>query len=221
MKIKDSIKIMLLSGLLLAGATSCNNWLDVKMEDRIMENKLYSTNAGFLIALNGVYLKLNDLYSTDLTSGIVDVMAQYYNVTANDNHAYKIYAAYNYADAAFESKNGSIWGSMYEVLANINIILEHCDEDNSALNSEYYPIVKGEALALRAMLHFDLLRLYGPVYNDASASTVCIPYQADASRDVHPLLPAKEVLEKVMEDLENAATLLKEGDHYPRRQRSF
>ncbi len=212
MKIKDNIKIMLLSGLLLAGATSCNNWLEVKMEDRIMENKLYSTNAGFLIALNGVYLKLNDLYSADLTCGILDVMAQYYNVTANDNHAYKIYAAYNYDDATFENKNGSIWGSMYEVLANINIILEHCDETDSALSGDYYPIVKGEALALRAMLHFDLLRLYGPVYNEASASTECIPYQADASRDIHPLLPAGEVLVKVIKDLENAADLLKEGD---------
>lgn len=212
MKLKDCIKTMLLSGLLLAGATSCTDWLDVKMEDRIMENKLYSENEGFLIALNGVYLKLNDLYTSDLSAGILDVMAQYYNVTANDDHVYKIYAAYKYDDEAFETKNGSIWGKMYEILANINTILLHCDEDGSALQGDYYPIVKGEALALRAMLHFDLLRLYGPVYNPSSALTECIPYQSDASRNINPLLQAKEVLGKVIDDLEKAAVLLKEKD---------
>lgn len=212
MKLKENIKIMLISAPLFMGLMSCSNWLDVNMEDRIMENTLYAENSGYLIALNGVYLKLNDLYSTHLTTGVMDVMAQYYNVTANTDHAYKIYANYNYEDVAFETRNGTIWGGMYEALANVNVILEHCNESNSALKKEYYPIVKGEALALRAMLHFDLLRLYGPVYDEASASTLCIPYQSDASRDIHPLLPAREVLEKVIADLEEAAALLKEGD---------
>lgn len=212
MKIKDSIKIVLFSVYSFLGMTSCADWLDVKMEDRIMENTLYSKNEGFLVALNGAYLGLNNIYSRDLTTGVIDVMAQYYNVTENIDHAYKIYAGYKYDDVAFESRNNSIWSAMYTLLANINVIIEHCDEDGAAILPEYYPIVKGEALALRAMLHFDLLRLYGPVYNSGTASTVCMPYQATSSREIQPLLSAEEVLNKVIKDLQDAVSLLQDAD---------
>lgn len=212
MRMKNSIKIVLFSVCSFWGMTSCSDWLNVKMEDRIMENTLYSKNEGFLIALNGAYLELNNIYSRDLAAGVIDVMAQYYNVTENIDHAYKIYAGYKYSDVSFESRNNAIWSAMYTLLANINVIIEHCDQDGSAILAKYYPIVKGEALALRAMLHFDLLRLYGPVYNASTALIECIPYQATSGREIQPLLPAEDVLNKVIGDLQVATTLLKDAD---------
>ncbi|OKZ16084.1 MAG: hypothetical protein BHV81_14845 [Butyricimonas synergistica] len=212
MKIKNSITIVLFSVCSFLGITSCSDWLNVKMEDRIMENALYETNEGFLIALNGCYLEMNNVYSRNLATGVIDVMAQYYNVTENIDHTYKVYAGYKYTDASFETTNNSVWSSMYTLLANVNVVIEHCDEDGAAISGEYYPIVKGEALALRAMLHFDLLRLYGPVYSVTTAPTECIPYQMTSKREIQPLLPAEQVLNKVIEDLKAAISLLKTAD---------
>lgn len=209
---KSKLTKYLIPMMFLLGTTSCSDWLDVKMNDRIMENNLFSNDAGYTTALNGVYKGLNGLY-TDLSCVILDVMAQYYNVTTDDDHAYKIYANYQYSDASFESKNESVWKQMYELIGNINVILEHCDDDNVSISEGYYPIVKGEALALRAMLHFDLLRLYGPVPTDGSASTItCIPYQESTEKEVQPLIPANEILEKVIRDLNAAAGLLENTD---------
>lgn len=208
MKIKKYIYAACLGGILL-GNSSCSDWLKVNMEDSIMENSLYSNTKGYMIALNGLYLELNRLYIPSLTMGEIDVMAQYYNVTENIDHRYKIYAGYKYSDGAFESFNNNIWTKAFEIIANTNVLLEHCNENGSAISEEYYPIVKGEALALRAMLHFDLLRLYGPVFNDQTASTLTMPYQMSSSKEVQPLLPAGEVLEKIIKDLEEAVTLLK------------
>ena len=192
--------------------TSCKDWLDVEMSDNIMENTLYNTNQGFLIALNGIYVGMNDIYGSYLSASVIDVMAQYYNVTKNDDHAYSVYSYYEFDDETFENLSSNVWTQAYALLANVNVILEHCDKDGAALNESYYPLVKGEALALRAMIHFDMLRLYGPIYSEATASTICIPYQESSSKDIQPLLPASEVLDKVIRDLNAASELLRTGD---------
>lgn len=212
---KRTIIKVCLSGLLafpLLALTSCKDWLDVEMSDNIMENTLYNTNQGYLIALNGIYVGMNDIYGSDLSAGVIDVMAQYYKVTENDNHTYKVYSGYKFTEDTFENRSSNIWTRAYALLSNVNVLLEHCDEEGAALAPDYYPLVKGEALALRAMIHFDMLRLYGPIYNETTAATECIPYQESSSKDIQPLLPAREVLEKVIRDLTEAASLLATGD---------
>ena len=212
MNLKNITRTITCACLLLAGTTSCSDWLDVAMSDKVMENTLFDTNKGYLTALNGIYLEMNDLYVDKLTAGNLDVMAQYYNVTKNYSHSKALYANYEFSDPTFESYSNSIWSEAYRLIANANVLLERCDADDAALDDKYYPIVKGEALALRALLHFDLLRLYGPVYNETTASNECIPYQKSSSKDIQPLLPASKVLANVIADLEAAAKLLKDAD---------
>lgn len=212
MRFINTIKTLCCVALFAGSTSSCSDWLDVKMEDSVMENTLFSSTEGYQIALNGVYMSLVDLYANDLTTGIIDVMAQYYNVTENNNHTYKVYAGYKFDDPQFESFRDGVWTDAYKLIANTNVILEHCDGDGVAIDKDYYPIVKGEALALRAMLHFDMLRLFGPVYNEQTANQKCIPYQKSSSKDIQPLLPASEVLTNVIADLDEAAKLLKDSD---------
>lgn len=210
MKRKYGINFILGISAFLFSMSSCTDWLEVKMEDGIMENTLFSTNEGYMTALNGVYTELNNIYGSTLSMGMIDIMAQYYNVANNNDHAYINYATYAYSEDNVESASASVWSNMYSLIANTNVLLEHCDASDAGITSKYYPIVKGEALALRAMMHFDLLRLYGPIYNESSASTLCMPYQETSKKDIQPLLSARDVLDKVIRDLESAAELLKE-----------
>ena len=206
MKIRNIFRIGLLA--MLVSTTSCSDWLAVDMEDSIMEDKLYETNDGFLASLNGIYARLNENYASTLSMGTIDVMAQYYNVAKNSNHGSYKYAMYQFDQ--FKSTSNSIWTNQYSMIANLNVLLEHCDEANSALGQKYYNYVKGEALALRAFLHFDLLRIYGPIYSEETASTIVMPYEKTSSKDIQPLLSAKEVLDMVIADLKAAAELLKD-----------
>ena len=170
---------------------------------------MHEDNEGFLVALNGIYTNLNNVYSSFLSMGAIDVMAQYYNVQQNSQHPYYVYANYNYTDDTFDQASGSLWTNMYTLIANTNLLLDHCDEEGSAISPRYYDMVKGEALALRAMMHFDMLRLYGPIYSEATASQSAIPYlEAANNRDMLPILSAGEVAQKVMRDLNEASSLL-------------
>lgn len=212
MKLHNNIKAICLAGLLMASTSSCSDWLDVKMEDNVMENTLFGTNEGFQVALNGIYISLVDLYTNNLTTGVIDVMAQYYNVTAGNDHSYKTYVTYDFKDQAFVVFAESVWTKSYQLIANTNTLLEHCYDPEAAVKPALKPVITGEALALRAMLHFDLLRLFGPVYSDQTANQKSIPYQKSSAKEIQPLLPASEVLANVIADLEEAARLLKDAD---------
>ncbi|MGY0425683.1 MAG: RagB/SusD family nutrient uptake outer membrane protein, partial [Polaribacter sp.] len=67
---------------------------------------------------------------------------------------------------------------------------------------------KGEAIGLRAMLHLDLLRIYGPIYS-TNADALAIPYNTKATTELSPILPATEVMTKILNDLSVAEKLLK------------
>lgn len=202
--------MLAVASLLLLSTTSCKDWLDVDMEDQVMENALFSDYEGYMTALNGVYLSMNDVYGGTLTTTGLDVMAQYYNVTTANDHTFKLMANYNYNDVSFESSNTSLWSQCYTLLANINMIIERTNGD-TPLSSRQYAIIRGEALALRALVHFDLLRLYGPIYSE-DPTAQCIPYQRSSSRDIQPFLPADQVLGLAISDLREAEALLSEHD---------
>lgn len=209
MKIKTFFKNIALIAALSLPFTSCSEWLKVDMEDGIMEDALYNENEGFLIALNGIYTNLNSIYGSFWGMGALDVMAQYYNVPQVGDHPYSVYSGYNYEDSGFDNNSGTIWTNVYNLIANINVLIDHCDAEGSAISDRYYPIVKGEALALRAMLHFDLLRFYGPIYGPDTENQSAVPYlDIPNNKDMVAISTAKKVADKVLRDLTEAARLL-------------
>lgn len=210
MKAKYILRSITIAVILSFATASCSDWLAVNMEDGIMENELFKTNEGYLASLNGIYSKMNETYGSTLSMEIIDAMAQYYNIAKNSNHRLYPYANYQFNESTFENMSGELWTNLYGLIANLNTLLEHCDESGTALKAHYYPYVKGEALALRAMIHFDLLRIYGPIYNKTTESTICISYQETTSKNIQPLLSAQEVITRIIRDLNAASELLKE-----------
>lgn len=75
------------------------------------------------------------------------------------------------------------------------------------LPDDYYQMIKGEALALRGFLHFDLFRLFGPVYG-VDSTLESIPYYKEFALDVQPTLIGTEFMKNVIVDLRAAKDLL-------------
>ena len=198
----------LLAVTMLFSLSACNDWLKVDMEDGIMEEALYSTNEGYLSTLNGIYGNMNSAYVPFMTMGAVDVMAQYYNVQRSQGHPFYAYANYDYSGTTFDKASANYWERVFNIILNANQLLEQCDKSGSVLAPRYYNMVKGEALALRAMLHLDLLRFYGPIYNQQNATAIAIPYLETTDRVIQSILPANQVVDKILRDLNAAEELL-------------
>ena len=190
----------------------CSDWLNIKPSDRVSEENAFSTISGFKQALNGIYVELNqsDLYGRALTAEFVEILAQRYAIN-EEATANLLLSKYEYGGSDAKSRASAIWAKAYNLIANTNLLVKNCDVNRSVLPDDYYHIVKGEALALRAMLHFDLFRLFGPVYGKDSTVT-SIPYYKEFVLDVKPSLLGNEFIQQVIDDLSEAEENLQEYD---------
>ena len=193
--------------------TSCNNWLDIDPEDRIMEENLFNSREGFMAALNGIYIEMNSstLYGGRMTVSLFDVLAQYYTAAMPSEHAYSNYKNFSYDQASVKSTYSGIWDKYYNLIANCNTIIEHCDKGKDLLGEEYHNIIKGEALALRALFHFEVLRIWGPIFKE-NPEMICIPDAETSYVEIRPLLAADAVYGKIKRDLLEAESHLAESD---------
>lgn len=188
----------------------CSDWLDVKPSDRLSEEAAFSNLANFKQTLNGVYIELNSdaLYGEALTYGTVEILSQRYDINSENKEAYA-FSQYDYAGASVEMRLEQIWGKAYNVIANTNLIIENCETHREVLADKYYNIIKGEALALRGMLHFDLQRLFGPLYAQDS-TLISLPYYKKFSLTSEPQSPANLFMRDVIDDLRHAERLLQD-----------
>jgi len=211
MKILYQLKCCLILSLF---TLSCSKWVDVKPTDRLGEDQLFVNKEGYLKALNGVYVEMANtaLYGQTMTVGAVDVLANYYYMPSSV-HSYYNYTVFDYQQIGPKSTFNSAWVKAYELIANCNVILEKCgDAPSNVLPEPYYGIIKGEALALRAMLHFDMLRLYGPIYTEADKTKPAIPYVNKTGFDIQPISNSEKVMDLITGDLNAALELMSNTD---------
>ncbi|WP_316836606.1 RagB/SusD family nutrient uptake outer membrane protein [Pedobacter nutrimenti] len=188
--------------------SSCTKYLDLQPEDKLLENQVFSSAKNVNAYLNGLYVKLggSTLYGENLTLTIPDVLAQRYNIGAS--HIMFGYSQQRYTDGGVAAKMAEIWGNAYSLIFNINGFLANLDKAPGVLDSKTDSTSRGEALAMRASMHFDLLRLFGPMYSTADSTLQSIPYNTQSAVTILPFLPANEVMNRIMADLSKAESLL-------------
>lgn len=190
---------------------SCDSWLEVKPYDQIAEGELQKSEKGYQKMLNGIYIDLNSdaLYGQTLSVEMIEVMGGAYTI-GTDNSVwgnYKDLSSYQYNTEYWRNRLDQTWNKAYALILNCNKILETIDGNKNLFTDGSYYIIKGEALALRAMLHFDMLRLFGPVYSKDSDKKA-IPYYTKQTNSPEPILTAQEVMEKITTDYEDALNYL-------------
>lgn len=206
------IKYTILSFGLLMLLSSCENWLDVSPRTEVKETDLFSKESGFKTALLGQYINMSKttLYGGNLSMGFMDILAQYYSVTSEKSDFLPM-SRYNYKHEKVKPVVAGIWGGMYEVIANLNNLLYNMETHKSLFTGSNYNIIKGEALGLRAFLHFDLLRMYAPS-SALGQDAMAIPYVNQVTNVAFPQLTVKQVAEAAIRDLTEAEELLRDVD---------
>lgn len=183
--------------------TSCNAYLDVEPKDRYLETSVFTDSTTTELARQGIYTQLatDALYGGTLTLGALDVMAQYYRY--DEGHVMQGFGRYSYSDTYVTRTFTQAWETAYNTLLNINSFIVGVKNAQGIFSEASRQCYLGEAYGLRAYLHFDLLRLFGPVYREAPEGTA-IPYYTAPSAKVQPLLTAREVGRRVLADLDSA-----------------
>jgi hypothetical protein len=202
MKLLSTIWIS--SVLILLG---CNKYLDVNPKSSLSDEQLFSSEIGFQQALSGVYSQLaaRPLFGDNLSMGFASALAQNYTQSSTDRFGQT--TTLNFTAAEVKNFSNATWSNAYMAIAGINHLLLNLEKNKAVLTDINYNLIKGEALALRAYTHFELLRLYGPAYvNDATKKA--IPYETKGDAFANIPASSQEATSLALADLKEAETLL-------------
>ena len=204
---------LIISIFLFVGLSSCNDWLNIEPKDTTTETDLFATGDGYRVALNGVYAQMaeSSLYGQQLNWGFLDVIAHMYMLSELSSE-YALSAKYSYTDEKVKSIIEGIWSKAYNNIANCNNIIQRIDNEPAGKFAEgeiEKNVIKGEALALRAYLHLDILRLFAPsMMNVEEDKQLYIPYVTTYPCTFQPYTSNQDVLNKAIADLKIAKELV-------------
>lgn len=109
----------------------------------------------------------------------------------------------------------NIYVAPTNVIASANIVLRDVDKFKTNTNQTTINRIKGQALAIRAMAHFDLFRYFAVNYERNSTTVLALPYSKEfvVSTNFKPArLNNKEFYNNLFVDINEAITLLSNVD---------
>lgn len=202
--------ITLLGGLLLL-LSGCTKYLDVQPESSYTEDQVFKNEPAIQQALNGLYIDMadNNLYGAALSTTTVELLGQRYYTQFTGYLPYQALQQYQYQQTIVQTSFDGLWKKAYATILAANIFITKIDGaiNSNVVSSAHGASMKAEAIAIRAMIHFDLLRLFSPPYTAGSQQTG-IPYYTVADGKSQPVLTSAQVLEKIFADFGNAEALL-------------
>jgi len=140
------------------------SYLELKPYDQVALEVALITEGDMQAATNGIYslLRNSSLYGRDIQLR-ADVLADNVYISATNSNRFLEYFQVNYTPST--GSVGTNWGNAYGDILRANNVINSTIAANT--NTNQY---RGEALALRALLYFDLVKQYAKPYTAASAS---------------------------------------------------
>jgi hypothetical protein len=198
--------------ILLITAHSCSDEFLNEFPSNSQSPDNIKTVADAQIVLNGAYdlIQNNDYYNANI---ITDNDVRSDDMQTADEGRIDDEYLYRYtAQADFDA--GS-WAQPFTVLRHVNTILAFIDDIETKLTDEEVlkADIKGQALTLRALAHFDLCRQFGRQYSHDNGASLGIPIIIRVLNPYEKLArnTVAEVYAQVIADLNEAIPLLSES----------
>lgn len=192
----------------------CEAYLDVNPKSEVTDKELYATAEGCEDAIYGIYAEMGadkDLYGRKLSFEYPETMIGNFTIPQTDPMAYAVQRQWTTDDAVTIAED--IWVAGYKVIGHINKALMHI----LPKADDVYPhirLYKGELLALRAFMHFEMVRLFAVSSGsgDTAAKAKAIPYVKSYGIEVTPYSSLDKVFEEIVGDLTEAEKYLAEDE---------
>ena len=190
---------------------ACEDFLDQKSQMQVDAEHMFQTEQGFKDALTQCYVGLagDYLYGKYMSYGPIETMAQHWELQSNNwENLYQLDFTLDNARQIFEL----IYGELYNVSVHANDVLRFLEKNGAVIESgQTRDVIEGEARAIRAFVHFDVLRLFGQMPFEPG-KTVRLGYAETVGKQEIPFLDFDSYVEKLLKDLDMAEALLAESD---------
>jgi hypothetical protein len=187
-------------------ASSCEDMLDIEPTDLLTDDNALQTINDFEQALVGCY--------SGLTSGayyggsyIVTADRMSDDLRRSRENLGEGVQVHSYIINAGTGEPAAIWTQCYSVINRANIIITKIDAIEGSQASKNS--IKGQALFLRALAHFDLVRYFALPYNATSdASHPGVPVMLESVISEPTRNTVAEVYSQVVADLQQSVELM-------------
>lgn len=200
---------------LAVGLSSCEDFLDLTPTDNLTDENALVSLDDFRQALNGCY---SGLTSRGYYGGAYIVAADRMSddLRRSSENLGEGVQMHSYTFNASTTEPAAIWTQLYAVINRANIVIGRIDGvegSQGAKNS-----LKGQALFIRALAHFDLVRYFAQRYDATpDASHPGIPVMTESVISEPPRNTVAQVYSQVIQDLLDARQLMVETGIGPRR----
>ncbi|NII25258.1 RagB/SusD family nutrient uptake outer membrane protein [Pseudoflavitalea sp. X16] len=200
------ILIYTLSIALAGNFASCKKWLDLKPQDGIVRDEFWKTKEQVESAVTGIYASMLGSTSSDRA------MAEYFFIWGEaraDMVTPGFRASQDEQDIVnlniLPTNNFTNWRSFYQTINYCNTVIELAPpvlENDNTFSQDQLNRAIGEALTIRSLLYFYLVRSFGdvPLKLTATTSDQQVTNIAKTSRDT--------ILNQIVTDLKKAEPYL-------------
>ncbi len=198
--LKNYILLVFLGAITLV---SCTDELEVEPYDGLTFDQTTKTPEGLKVATIGNYTYLKDSYYTRNYHILTEYPSD--NVALSGTTTDPLFYAYNYQHLKSMGVTNNFFRKAYQAIYGTNVVIENLKEGQS----DDLDQILGENYFLRAMVHFDLVNLFGrPYAQDGGASPGIMIRNNTNINDLPARSTVKETYEFVIKDLEKAAALM-------------
>jgi hypothetical protein len=192
--------------------TSCTKAIDLNPTHSIDGADFFTKIEDYDRALTGVYARLlqDGYYGTSNTGanafvGLPDVMGDNLFESSESLGNSQDFSRWTYT--ADDPSIGDMWLDAYRIVQQANVTLRGIDQF-AAENTGAVNRIKAQAIAIRAMVHFDLLRYFGET-EARNSSAKGIAYVDTFNIELKPArLTVKQTYDRIEADLKYAKTLM-------------
>ncbi len=214
-KINNIVKLFMI--VILIVAQSCGDDFLDQVPSTQQSPESITTLADAQIVMNGAYelLQSNSYYNCNM-------------ITSNDARSDdmqtvdwgRIEEEYLYLYTKDLDFDNTIWGHPWKVIRHVNNIFKFVDDIDAITDAEIAEKnnIKGQALTIRALAHFDLCRMFGKAYSHDGGASLGVPVVTEVLTPDTELArnTVAEVYNQVIADLEAAILLLPDNSNYKR-----
>lgn len=202
---KKILKSFAFAGVGMLSLASCSDFLDQTSPSEMFGDVVFESESSTEETINLIYsgMVLDHTYgcriplnfATNTDCELIDAITDETTQNANER------GLGNYVPSSSWNRLPQNWSNMYTMIENANIAIEGINNSPIKDNAKMKYLL-GEALTIRAMVYYDLIKNYGdvPLKLEAAKADGSNLYVAKTDRDV--------IMDQLLKDLQQAADLL-------------
>jgi starch-binding outer membrane protein, SusD/RagB family len=205
-------KKLIIASLFITLIAGCKRVLEIKPESTLDGSERFKEIADYQYALVGAYRlfqSTNYYGATDGSSNafvtLPDILSDNTNETAESLGNERVFSRWAYTEDENQIEN--TWTAAYRIISQANLTMRGIDAF-AATDAEAVKRIKGQALAIRSLVHFDLMRYWVEDY-DRNSGKPGIPFISRYDYEQKPSRgTVKQTYDSITRDLKQAKALL-------------